>query len=448
MKMMKIRLEHLMVVASVAATLAVALLLLRWLAPQLLGIPADLRLVSVAKEVPPFYEGVFREDRATEDLFILQDPVSRVRALPFFPDIVGAGPHDLLGFRNFAVPDTADVVAIGDSQTYGNNARLEDNWPSQMARALSAKRPVVYAMATGGWAAPQYLQMIPYAMRLRPRVIVLAFYSGNDPAESFAMVYGSEQWKWLRPDPSLKAGDLGSAPFPPQPADVWRVSFPEGGKTAFAPKLRLFSNDVSRPAIRAGWDIMEDAVRRIARVAKKAGVALVVTVIPTKELVYAERIARSRLPPPAAYSALVAAEARNIARFRGSAEASGVRYVDLVAPLQRTALQGPLLYPEDENGHPVREGYAVIAGEMERVLDELLPPRPRGVVAVNYAGKQYVFFLVNGEGAWSATSETLTKNGWKLQQVPLLAERDIATVPMLGPLPIDRKRFGPESVTR
>jgi hypothetical protein len=201
--------------------------------------------------------------------------------------------------------------------------------------------------------------------------------------------------------------------------------------------------------VRAGWEIMKEAVRRIARVAKGAGVSLVVTVIPTKELVYADRVARSHLSPPQAYSQLVAAEAENIARFEGAAQAAGVRYVDLVKPLQKAALGAPLLYPESENGHPVREGYSVIAENVARAVDERMPSRPKGAVAVEYPGKQYMFFLVNDEGAWSATPEMLGKNGWPSQQVPLLDERELATVPMRGPLlVVDRERFGPEIVKR
>lgn len=446
---MKIKAEYLLLIASVAATLVAALLVLRWLAPQLLGLPVDLRLVSVAKEVPPFYEGVFRREGPVQEAFILQDPISRVRALPLLPDEIVAGPHDVLGFRNFAVPATADVVVIGDSQTYGNNARLEENWPSQMARALGARRPVVYAMATGGWAATQYLQMAPYALRLRPRVVVLAFYSGNDAAESFAMAYGAQAWKSLRPNPSLGAGDLAAAPFPPPPGDVWQASLSGGTRIALTPKLRLFSNDASQPAIRAGWDIMSEATRRIAKLMKEGGVALIVTVIPTKELVYSARIAKSRLRPPPEYGRLVADETANIARFRSAAEASGVSFVDLVTPLQHAALEDPLLYPQNENGHPIREGYAVIAEAIARAVGERLPPRPRGVVAVQYSGREYAFFLVNDEGAWSATPEMLGKNGWPSQQVTLLDERTLATVPMRGPLlVVDRKRFGPEILGR
>jgi lysophospholipase L1-like esterase len=443
---MKIRSEHLLLVGSVATALIVALALIRWLAPQLLGIPADLRLVSVAKELPPFYDGVFRSGAPAQDPFMLPDPVFRVRTQPFLPDAVGVGPHDVLGFRNFSVPATADIVIVGDSQTYGNNARLEDNWPSQMASRLRAKRPLVYSMAAGGWGAVQYLEMASYALRFRPRALVVAFYSGNDPAESVTMVHGGERWKSLRAQPPGSPLDLPAARFPPPPDDIWRMPLGGAKQIAFTPKLRLVSNDSSYPAVRAGWEIMAEAVRRISKTASASNVALLVTIIPTKELVYSGRATRSGVSPPPAYLQLVRAETANIAAFERAVKAAGARYVDIVRPMQNAALDDLLLYPLEENGHPVGDGYRVIAEEMARAVDALLPASPRGIVAVRYTENEYGLFLVTDEGAWSATPEMLNKNGWPAaQSIPWLNERDLATIPMRGHLvSIDRKRFGPE----
>jgi len=112
--------EWLLLSGIVTATLLLALLVIRWLAPGLLGIPTDLQLVQVSKTLPPFYEVVFNGEDLQSGKFMLQDPRTRVRARQLYPDSFGMGPHDVLGFRNRAVPDVADIVTIGDSQTYGN----------------------------------------------------------------------------------------------------------------------------------------------------------------------------------------------------------------------------------------------------------------------------------------------------------------------------------------
>ena len=57
-------------------------------------------------------------------------------------DILGGVPSadaaasgfDRWGFRNHDVPERSDIVAIGDSHTYGNTATMEDSWPYVLGR--------------------------------------------------------------------------------------------------------------------------------------------------------------------------------------------------------------------------------------------------------------------------------------------------------------------------
>ena len=53
---------------------------------------------------------------------IVSDPVFGA-----IPSPTARGGFDALGFRNRAVPETADIIAIGDSQTYGNAATMDDS---------------------------------------------------------------------------------------------------------------------------------------------------------------------------------------------------------------------------------------------------------------------------------------------------------------------------------
>lgn len=96
------------------------------------------------------------------------------------------GDHDARGFRNAGVPSRADVVALGDSQTYGISARRENAWPQQLARQRGL---VVYNMACGGWGPPHYLVLLPQALELHPRLVLLTLYTGNDLWDALEMVY-------------------------------------------------------------------------------------------------------------------------------------------------------------------------------------------------------------------------------------------------------------------
>jgi hypothetical protein len=355
------------------STLLLALLLLRWLAPQLLGIPADLQLVRVAREVPPFFEGVFREQDFTTENYILQDPYVK-RARPLYPDVGTMGPNDLLGFRNPGIPNFADLIAIGDSQTYGNNVVLENAWPQQLQATVEPSISF-YSMAVGGWGAVEYFEIFPKALHFQPQRVVVAFYTGNDPLESVQLAYADERWRQLRPEG--EAPMLPAIRFPPGESDGWEVQFGDGVHTVFTPGYRLASNSAS-DTVTAGYSIMAEVARQIGSLAREAGVQLIFTIVPTKELVYARKVAgEANLIVRNEYSQLVAAEAERLRWLAAKLqEVPQALYVDLVDALQAAALEEAPLYPTNLNGHPIASGYRVIAATLAAGLRGH-PPAPR-----------------------------------------------------------------------
>lgn len=428
--------EWLLLVGAVAVSAAVALAIIRWLAPQLLGVPMDLQMVRVSKEIPPFFSNVFREDDFRTRDFLLNDPVTGVRGHPLYPDRgESGGPHDVLGFRNRGVPAVADIVVLGDSQTYGNNVPLEENWPSQIA-ALSPARPVVYNMSVGGWGAVQYLEMFPKALALQPRVVIVALYSGNDPLESFAHAYGNERWTRLRVDSKLAASDAPKVKFPVPDDELWAVRFGDGVQTTFTPKLRLVANDRGHPAVRAGYRIMAEVCRQIAAVAQPAGVAVVFTVIPTKERVHAPKLAREKIPAPPEFAALVEMEKQNVDELvREIGGIKGARYADLVGPLQQAALGGAQLYPKTRDGHPRPAGYRLIAERLGAAADGLVPAplRQRALVSVAVDGANLRPVLVTAGGVWFFLSESSARScGWDPGKAQKVTLRDLAHLPRKG----------------
>ncbi len=69
----------------------------------------------------------------------------------------GSGGHDDWGFRNPIVPGNVQIVAIGDSQTYGTSAPASKSWPARLGR-LSMM--TVYNMAVGGYGPPDYRYLL------------------------------------------------------------------------------------------------------------------------------------------------------------------------------------------------------------------------------------------------------------------------------------------------
>ena len=439
--------ESLLLPGSAVITLLIALGLIRWLAPELLGGPADLQLVQLDKKVPAYYRGIFLDDVSSSGgEFLLKDPLTRVRARPLYPRYKELGPHDILGFRNTAVPVAADIVTIGDSMTYGNNAVLEQNWPSYLSANLPQDHISVYNMSTGGWGAVQYLDMFNHALAFRPRVVVVAFYTGNDPLESFQMVYGNEHWQSLIPDPALSAGDIPAVALETAAEDQWDSVFQDGVHTVFTPGYRLASND-AHPVVAAGYRIMADVAARIGELAQANGIKVVFTIIPTKELVYAARVDAEGLDAPADYNRLVASERRRIADLRGRlASLPEARYVDLLEPLQRAALGKDSLYPDSVNGHPVAAGYRIIGREVARMVEDLLPASPSGLYAL-MDNDSFNVLLVNREGVWYFNSfDLIEANGWPAAELQTIELRDILDLPHRGVVDaVDPARFGPAS---
>jgi hypothetical protein len=118
--------------------------------------------------------------------------------------------HDSAGWRNPAAPQRAEIIAIGDSQTWGINATWEETWPERL-HVLSNRS--VYSMALGGYSASQYLFLAEDALRFEPKDVIVALYFGNDFFEVFYDVYRRERLRDLRRD------GISLASLPLDPAD-------------------------------------------------------------------------------------------------------------------------------------------------------------------------------------------------------------------------------------
>jgi len=108
----------------------------------------------------------------------------------------GSGGHDEWGFRNKVRPEAAEIVAIGDSMTYGIAATSDGAWPSQLQQ-LSGK--TVYNLALGGYGPIQYLHLLrTKAKSLRPSIVIVGLYFGNDFVDTYNAVYSNEFWAKYR----------------------------------------------------------------------------------------------------------------------------------------------------------------------------------------------------------------------------------------------------------
>ena len=141
-------------------------------------------LISVA-----LAEGIVRV--ITPPSFIV-DSILETRLPPNKGDI------DEDGFRNAEKQKYPNIIAIGDSQTYGTNATTNEAWPQALERLSGAQ---VYQMAVGGYGPVQYSVLFKKALDMRPQQIIVGLYLGNDLSDAYRITYGLDYWSDLRLPP-------------------------------------------------------------------------------------------------------------------------------------------------------------------------------------------------------------------------------------------------------
>jgi lysophospholipase L1-like esterase len=294
--------------------------------------------------------------------------------------------HDRRGFRNSQALERADIVVLGDSQTYGTGARAEETWPRQLAAKLPRS---VYAMAFGGWGAAHSLLLWEEAAALKPAVVIEALYAGNDLFDAFDLVYNRGQLATLMsPDPQVQATVRAAEKAEPIAQRVGRMyeamaaaakkgcaaarpdlceAFDDGrAPTVFTSSYRLAALELEDPRIREGLDITLRALREMQARAAAARIRFVVVLIPTKELVFAEAW---RTPSPA-FRRLTENEERSRAELKAFLALERIAFIDALPALRAQLADGRAPYPRTQDGHPNAAGYAAVAEAVAAALKQ------------------------------------------------------------------------------
>jgi hypothetical protein len=297
---------------------------------------------------------------------------------------------DAWGFRNPSVPASADIVAIGDSQTYGVSVTSRNAWPAQLAR-LTGK--TVYNLALGGYGPVQYLHLLKTkALSLSPKVVIVGLYFGNDLLDAHRMTHketpragrvsaadskmlrGVRDWlarhSVIYGMTSIAVGArLRLAEVEASESDsIVIVEDPARGfRTGLTPQKRLAALDLSNQTIMEGLKITLEAIHGMMEVCKAAGIKLLVVLIPTKESVYSEHVLLKNDTDAAVFSSLVINESWARQFVQESLLQSGVEYVDTLPTLTRNITKS--IYPESENGHPNVKGYRLIAEAVQKKIE-------------------------------------------------------------------------------
>jgi lysophospholipase L1-like esterase len=325
--------------------------------------------------------------------------------------------HDANGFRNANVPAQTDILAVGDSFTYGYNAPSSSSWPAQLQRITGQ---TVYNAGVGGFGPLQELHVTQkLAPQLKPKTVVMAMFLGNDITDAYNLAQSREHWhpwritaraagsktaldeladrEWaeqeskrfaaplrdwlsmhsmaygvlrttvLTPLAAMRAGKQLAAA---DPNDKMPWTDPQGGaqSTVFNARQRLMAMDPSSTESQEGLRIVERALQAMQADAQRLGHRLLVVTIPTKERAHCQRLAASQTTLPPTLARLCEVEPQVTQRLLDAAAAAGIQTVDTAPALIHAVTAQRVLYLKNEDAHPNAAGYEVIAAAIAQGL--------------------------------------------------------------------------------
>ncbi len=303
---------------------------------------------------------------------------------------------DAAGFRNPSTLQSAYLVALGDSHTYGFNVESESSWPYQLSEMIDRS---VYNFGVGSYGVLNYYHLMDEALALDPAVIVLGLYLPNDLTDMCARSR-LKFWRQLaRQDPLLQQLEDVCSVLRQQTANPRTVTrttqlfsmmrtktalasaiayffqnhAPKGGMTrleepgygtAFGHQRvlkHLRNMDTAVPEIAALAKIAIRCLQRMGDAANERGVDFLVMLIPSKENVFYDLLESKDVQRPESLTLSVQRERSLTATFVDSLAQSDIDSVDPRRRLTESLATAPGLYPNSVNNHPLKAGYRVYA---------------------------------------------------------------------------------------
>ncbi|MGH7908772.1 MAG: hypothetical protein ACRENW_02855 [Thermodesulfobacteriota bacterium] len=342
---------------------------------------------------------------------IIFDPIDYLKPRRVPDNILGfkllpnTGAHDSWGYRNKSVPSTADIVTIGDSNTYGISATASKTWPSILGQ-LTGK--VVYNLSLSNYGPVEYFYLFKNkAFKLNPSLVIVGFYLGNDLKNAYNTTYKNDYWRELRMPgfihkEKINEGEVvKDSPFDhianwfPSHSVLYRIiSRPFFGdevrqlrrllrheeiiifknkehniKAGFMPSARLQAFNLGDPIIQEGLRISLELISKMNDMSKEKNIDFLVLLIPTKETVFSEFIEHnSELPRYDVIDKVISNERQANLLVKGYFSERGIAFIDLEDVL-RNAVNSEQVYPNNFGDHLNKNGYSIVAKTIKRYLN-------------------------------------------------------------------------------
>ncbi len=279
------------------------------------------------------------------------------------------------GFRNpWPWPETADIVFVGDSLTFGYGVEDNEAWPAIIDAALPQQRVVNLGLI--GASPEQYVRAYEtFGIPLKPKLLVVGLFPGNDFwdaglfAKWLADGVGDNYMAWrdygrpLKSKPQ-RASRSALERFLKQNVALYHlyrqvrsayrgwgqggsklVALSQGGQVRLSPS-QLAGMTAGAAPERPEFQLVIQSLTRLKALAAEHHTEVLLVIQPDKEFIYL---------PLAGETAVDAAAA-----LRPEIERLQYDYVDTTPLFQKQAQAGEQLFFEND-GHPNRAGYRLIA---------------------------------------------------------------------------------------
>jgi len=276
---------------------------------------------------------------------------------------------DGYGFRNrWPWPERVDIVAVGDSLTFGYGVEDNEAWTTLLDARLP--RSHVLNLALIGAAPQQYFRVYErFGSTLKPKLLLFGLFPGNDVKDAGIFdqwqAAGSEGnydvWRFFQGQiPKTSGGmkyymkksyvvlfllEFRRIYRSPGIAFPKSMEFPDGGRLHLHPYTPWWES-VEDPQSCLGFQLILQTIGQTQSHAHEHGTNLLVLLLPTREEVYFPLLG-DRSP-------------NDSGPFGIEFEERGIRFLNLTRAFQERAREGKQLFFEVD-GHPNALGNALIA---------------------------------------------------------------------------------------
>lgn len=316
---------------------------------------------------------------------------------------------DKHGFRNGPL-SSIDVVALGDSNTYGFNVSSNESWPKLLGKELKKN---VYNFGVGGYGILQYKYLLHKAISLNTKVIILGLYLPNDLNDVCKLLSSNQYWSLELRDIQIDSSRCLHAKQYSPPKQNRKVTikswFKENLATAsilsqikFHLSLlkKVEDNDImngivinekelktiikfdrihahkkymdlTKPNIELGYEMLLSFLLEAKKQTEINNIRFGVVFIPSKERVFYSYLMKKNYDLPAEYHELVLNENELKRRVTKNLKKIRVDFTDTLPEMENALLKYGQIYPLRDEGHPLAIGYQIYADNALKLYNSI-----------------------------------------------------------------------------